>query len=349
MTEYKVFYSWQSDLPNATNRVLIETALKNAIEQISADQSVGISPVMDRDTAGVPGSPDLQIIFSKIDQSRAFVCDVSIINGEQQATGKGRERPTPNPNVLIELGYASKSLGNDKIIMVMNTAFGTPELLPADIRSRIVTTYNMPNNTDGHTTSQRELEAELRDKLRLIFDRPELLHEVHFNYRDSPIQYGWDINPDPGANQPTFTPISDGYVGNAIQILPHGKYDMNRIVPVLDHVPTTLEFVADYGTTSLIYAGVKMAPRDCYKEEDNKEGWIPILEGFGPAQPVVDENREWEIFRRPVERLGAWKVFRLDLNEVFNETFGTKGWIYKGLHGFRVRGRIALARISLLR
>jgi len=93
-TKKIIFYSWQSDLPNKTNRGFIEQALKNAVEAIRDDDSVQIEPVFDRDTKDIPGSPDIaKTIFDKIRRAQVFVCDVSIINREST-------RLTPNPNVL---------------------------------------------------------------------------------------------------------------------------------------------------------------------------------------------------------------------------------------------------------
>src|SRR5262249_37288607 len=131
----------QSDLPNPTNRGFIQTALEAATKTLRDDESIEVEPVVDRDTAGVPGSPDISsTIFGKIEQALIFVCDVSIINqGAKEAS-----RFTPNPNVLIELGYALKALGQHRIIMVMNTAFGTVEQLPFDLRLKRVLTYDAP-------------------------------------------------------------------------------------------------------------------------------------------------------------------------------------------------------------
>ena len=73
-----IFYSWQSDLPNRTNRGLIQSALEGAVKDIRSDESVMIDPVVDRDTLGEPGAPDIvATIFRKIDNSAIFVCDVS--------------------------------------------------------------------------------------------------------------------------------------------------------------------------------------------------------------------------------------------------------------------------------
>ncbi len=111
---YKIFYSWQSDLPNKTNRTFIQNALKKAVINIIQDDSIKVDPVIDRDTSGVPGSPDIvDTILEKIDSCSVFAGDVSIIN----ATSK--KRKTPNPNVLIEFGYALKRLGLSHIILVI--------------------------------------------------------------------------------------------------------------------------------------------------------------------------------------------------------------------------------------
>ncbi len=148
----KIFYSWQSDLENKTNRGFIGNALEKAVKSIRNDDSIIVEPVIDRDTKNVPGSPDIvQTIFDKIEQAQIFVCDISIINKDVNY------RLTPNPNVLIELGYAMKTLGEGKIIMVMNTAFGTPEKLPFDLRMRRVITYNMPVDNQEKSPERNNL------------------------------------------------------------------------------------------------------------------------------------------------------------------------------------------------
>ena len=81
MSTSKVFYSWQSDSLPATNRNFILKALEDAAKAIREDDTIEVDPVVDRDTAGVPGAPDIaSTILDKIDQAQAFVCDVTIIN-----------------------------------------------------------------------------------------------------------------------------------------------------------------------------------------------------------------------------------------------------------------------------
>lgn len=168
MQNYKVFYSWQSDLPNPTNRGFIEKALENAAKAIRADDSIKVEPVIDRDTAGVPGAPDIaSTIFAKIEEAQVFACDVSIINEGEKA------RSTPNPNVLIELGYALKTLGSERILMIMNTAFGGPELLPFDLSKKRVVTYRMPEDCKDRTTERKILKSKLEEALRTILSQIE--------------------------------------------------------------------------------------------------------------------------------------------------------------------------------
>jgi hypothetical protein len=160
----KIFYSWQKDLPNKTNRGLIGDALEMAVKELHRDPELEIEPVIDRDVAGTPGAPDIaHTIFAKIKDAEVFVADVSIIN-------RGAEgRPTPNPNVLVELGYAMGVLGHERIIMVLNTAYGEPELLPFDLRQRIAVVYEMSEENGERAPVRRGLAKRLEDALRTIF------------------------------------------------------------------------------------------------------------------------------------------------------------------------------------
>lgn len=156
-----VFYSWQSDLPNACNRGLIQSALEEAAASIAADDTVAVEPVVDRDTQNVPGSPDIaSTIFSKITSADIFVADVSIVT---RAEGM---RSTPNPNVLIELGYALKTLGHERIILVFNKSFGKLEELPFDLRTRRVLVYEMPEVAEERAPERKKLQAQLEAALR---------------------------------------------------------------------------------------------------------------------------------------------------------------------------------------
>jgi len=133
-----IFYSWQSDLPSKTNRGLIEEALRNAAKAVYKSKVFDVEPVVDRDTRGTPGSPDiLTTILKKIEAASVFVADISIVTRSQDC------RPCPNPNVLLELGYALRSLGEENVIVVYNTAFGALAELPFDLRGRRIAAYRL--------------------------------------------------------------------------------------------------------------------------------------------------------------------------------------------------------------
>jgi hypothetical protein len=151
-----VFYAWQSDLPNATNRGFIQKALENVAAAITADDGVDIEPVIDRDTQGIAGAPDIaKTIFQKIATADVLVADISIIGGQPES------RVTPNPNVLVELGYALHALGDERVVLVFNTAYARFEQLPFDLKMRRAIPYCMPASATDRATERKVLEGKL--------------------------------------------------------------------------------------------------------------------------------------------------------------------------------------------
>ncbi len=160
-----VFYSWQSDLPNPTNRGFIQQALENAVNTIAKDNTVEVEPVVDRDTQGMAGSPDIaSTIFAKITASDVFVADVSIIAHPRKG------RPTPNPNVLIELGYALRGLGHERVVLTFNRSFGKIEDLPFDLKMRRLVVYEMPLKEQNRAPERLKLEKQLETAVRSALD-----------------------------------------------------------------------------------------------------------------------------------------------------------------------------------
>jgi hypothetical protein len=161
--EIIIFYSWQSDKPSKNNKNFIQSATEKAIKRIHKDANLKFEPSLDRDTKNVPGSPEIvRTILGKIEKSHIFLCDVTIIADEK--------RPIPNPNVLIELGYAAAKMGWERIICVMNEQHGTPEALPFDLRHRRwPITYNISSDVSSEERSKtreilsKEIERAIRD------------------------------------------------------------------------------------------------------------------------------------------------------------------------------------------
>lgn len=138
-----IFYSWQSDLPNSHNRGFISDILKKVIKEVNSSQEYEIDFNLDRDTNGESGSPDIvNTIFQKIRNSEIFVCDISLINKQDS------DRRTPNPNVLVELGYAAATLGWENIICFFNEYYGHLKQLPFDIQHRRIITYNINDESN---------------------------------------------------------------------------------------------------------------------------------------------------------------------------------------------------------
>jgi len=136
-----IFYSWQSDLPS--NRRFLEKCIKKGINRLNQER--GLLAVLDRDTKNELGSPSISdTVFRKIDRSKFFICDISLI---------GETNRHPNDNVLIELGYAIKVLGWDKIICLFDRRTGNVEELPFDINHNRITSFDSNNNGEVNRIS----------------------------------------------------------------------------------------------------------------------------------------------------------------------------------------------------
>lgn len=156
--EIKVFYSWQSDLPGNKSRYVIQESIENSVKLLRDTVEV----IADRDTKGEYGSPDIvQTIFSKIEDCDLFIADVSVTNKYSSIDEEGNiidgPKTSPNPNVLLELGYAAKTLGWDRVICILNTDFGKIEELPFDIAHRRLTPFSLEGK------SKNEVKRELQD------------------------------------------------------------------------------------------------------------------------------------------------------------------------------------------
>jgi len=118
MEQIHIFYSWQSDLDKKANSYFIRDALQIAIQDLNGDPATDLELRLDSDTRGKSGSPSIDVtIFDKIDSCNIFVADISTINSTT-----GERRKCPNPNVLLELGYAAHRLGWERILCIFNLA-----------------------------------------------------------------------------------------------------------------------------------------------------------------------------------------------------------------------------------
>lgn len=181
-----IFYSWQSDLPNPTNRAFIESVIEKAIKSISNFESCELELSLDKDTKGISGSPNIsQVIFDKIKKCDVFVADISIVTGIKS----NDERPSPNPNVLLELGYAIALLGWERIFLFYNSVNGAGENLPFDIRQhrRIQYELKADDPTDSKSKQREVLAKKFESELIGMLKnkkRNSMILDVSWNYVD---------------------------------------------------------------------------------------------------------------------------------------------------------------------
>ena len=164
-----VFYSWQSDTESKFNRSFIKKCLEDAVKILNHNWLLEDAVRIDQDTKGVPGVPDIaNTIFIKIELSDVFLADLTIIT--KSPSGKN----IPNPNVLIELGYALKSIGSDNVIIIMNEYFGSPkDGLPFDLSHKrwpIVYNCSASSSPDELKEQKANLTSALSKAMKLIFD-----------------------------------------------------------------------------------------------------------------------------------------------------------------------------------
>lgn len=135
-----VFFSWQSD--NDLERKFIRKSLSMVVQVF---KKAGKTLIIDSDMRDVPGSQDIpNTLFKKIENCDIFLADINLVFGSLFRDSVF----SPNPNVLIELGYAAAKKGWENIIMVYNVDKHKIEELPFDIRQRSILWYNSENIDD---------------------------------------------------------------------------------------------------------------------------------------------------------------------------------------------------------
>jgi hypothetical protein len=172
-----VFYAWQDDRPGKMNRYLIRDAAKDACQRISDDRGNDFTVHLDQDTEGRPGMCDIpNTILEKIRDCDVLLADLTFV-GRTDAEAK-HQKQISNPNVLMELGYAvgckatDESDGFERVIGVMNVAYGKPEEQMFDIKRRRPMSYELPEGSDKDRIQRvaSSLSKSIEDALRTILN-----------------------------------------------------------------------------------------------------------------------------------------------------------------------------------
>lgn len=162
--QFIVFFSWQSD--EKQNKTIIRRSIMTACKAI--EKNNGYSFVYDESTRDVPGSPDIpSTVFEKIRNCDIFVADITPI---AQRDGKA----IPNPNVLVELGYALQCHGNERIITVLSKGDYKDYQLPFDIN-------HFRHGNFDNTKNTCNLEFEILESVKYILDNGKFQYNRFFN------------------------------------------------------------------------------------------------------------------------------------------------------------------------
>lgn len=144
----KIFFSWQSDSPNKTNRSFIEKSIQKAISNVN--KKLNLCLELDKDTINRAGSPDIvNTILNKIENSFIFIADISLVIQDEH-------KKSPNPNVLYELGYAHGIFSEENIIMIFNCNSGDIADLPFDLKNKRIMKYNCSEDMSEETKKENK-------------------------------------------------------------------------------------------------------------------------------------------------------------------------------------------------
>lgn len=166
LSQFKVFYSWQSDSTSTFNRNFIENNLNKAIKKLNTDSDIQLT--LDKDTLNEAGSPDIiNTILRKIDEATVFVADVTAICKTNE------DKFLSNPNVMFELGYAFSTLSDERVILICNTAICDTKFLPFDLGLKRMICYNYSENT-----SDEDKKALTEDFVKRLIEAIKTIRDI---------------------------------------------------------------------------------------------------------------------------------------------------------------------------
>lgn len=144
MKKLTLFFSWQSD-DNETKKI-ITNAIQKAVHNIKIYHRYSIN--VEESTSNISGSPQIvETILDKIDSCDIFLADVTPVCSYQKPFGNGLStiKQVPNPNVLMELGYAMSAVGMHYTICVAHQGKWNSNDLPFDINHNRIYQFTSSN------------------------------------------------------------------------------------------------------------------------------------------------------------------------------------------------------------
>lgn len=248
-SQITIFYSWQSDLPGSDTRNIIQDSIKDAVRLLR--DTVDIEA--DRDTKGEFGSPDIaQTIFSKIDECDIFIADVSAVCQYETIDKDGNKKIKymPNPNVMLELGYAAHVVSWDRVICVLNSDYGAPENMPFDIASRRLTPFSLK---DGKSKGEvkKYIKGVIQDTVENVLENGKRVKAGFSNLRLGSFVDGTVSN----SICPIEMTSAKSYVEHKTQILEESLRLLEKIRSIKILEPSELQSEVDVSDEAMGNAG----------------------------------------------------------------------------------------------
>ncbi len=158
----RIFYSWQTTTATQYNKNFILSCIEKAIKKLNKKpEFLGVEFEIIEGMRGVPGSPSVASLITdeRIPNSDIFIADLSVVNYVPKIVRRiqnlfpQKYKPFQNNNVINEHGIAYNALGTEKIIGVLNKAYGSPkenpDNIPFDLRAlRFPIEYSYTKNND---------------------------------------------------------------------------------------------------------------------------------------------------------------------------------------------------------
>ena len=167
MAEFKIFYSWQSDLPSKSNRNFIQDILERAAKTATTDT---VDVIIDQALRDTTGSPKIdEVIIQKILSCDMFIADISFVGQSFDHPKKDKPRLLPNPNVIFELGIASEALEDwTRILLIANEHYGSIDHLPFDLRQHGCIPYMLSQDANDKPEQRKRLKRKIEYDLQSL-------------------------------------------------------------------------------------------------------------------------------------------------------------------------------------
>ncbi|MBQ20482.1 MAG: hypothetical protein CMD31_06960 [Flavobacteriales bacterium] len=177
---YKVFFAYQSDIPEEYGKKFIHDAMNKTISRFKKE---GINIELDFGMRKTPGNPllidemlrkskeaDLVLVDLTFTSSKNWFESkkVNFFNKEIRVLNKVDEKKSSNPNALIETGYAWAQKGFNRTVLLMNIAYGSPDELPVDLKGfRYAIPFDLSkNNFDKVKDKRNEFSDDLYNAIK---------------------------------------------------------------------------------------------------------------------------------------------------------------------------------------